>query len=384
MPEQSDTGLVAVAEEKVRPLAAEHAAAADATRTLAPEVVDAVREAGFARHFVARSFGGNEGSFAEVTHAVVALGQACASTAWCASLSAFSSRFATHLAPEGQQAVWGAGPDAFIVTGQPPMGRATPVDGGHRVSGRWTYISGVDFADWALLCAVVQDPEAPAGPPAGAPTGPPAGPPPPAIFAAVPRSQLTVLPTWDSVGMRATSSHTVVVDDVFVPSHLSIDRAALFAGRNPHSAVPVHNVPFQPVGGLTFIAPALGAATGALSTAAALLKTKRPSVQSAVELVRASGQIDAAKLLVLQNAEVLDTAAFTPELMARNERNAAYTAETLTLAVHGLVRAAGTSGLAEGSALQRLWRDVVGACTHIALQYETASIRTWTAVLQGG
>ena len=42
-----DTGLAAAA-EKVKLLAAEHAGQADATRKLAPEVVEALREAGLA------------------------------------------------------------------------------------------------------------------------------------------------------------------------------------------------------------------------------------------------------------------------------------------------------------------------------------------------
>lgn len=355
-----NTGLAAAA-EKVKLIAAEHAAEADATRRLAPEVVEALREAGFARHFVAAGRGGSQGSFAELTEAVLTVGQGCSATAWCASLSALSSRFAGLLPQQGHDEIWADGPDTFVVTGQPPMGKGTVVDGGHRLSGRWAYVSGVDFADWALLCGMIGDQ---------------------GRFFALPRKDFTVLETWDSVGMKATSSHSVVVDDVFVPSHLSFDRADLITGTS-WSPVPSHNVPFQAVGGLTFAAPAVGAAMGALDACVAVLSGKKQSVTSAVDLVRASGQIESAKLLVEQNAKVLDDREFTPAAMARNERNVAYAAEVLVDAAGGLVRAAGTSGLAEGGALQRFWRDVVSCSSHVALRYETASVRTYPASLYG-
>ncbi|WP_434448542.1 acyl-CoA dehydrogenase family protein [Lentzea sp. E54] len=355
-----NTGL-AVAAEKVKLLAADHAADADATRRLAPEVVEALREAGFARHFVAAERGGAEGSFAELTEAVLTVGQGCASVAWCASLAAYSARFAGHLPKAGHDEIWASSADTFVVTALPPMGKGTVTGGGHRLSGRWSYVSGADFAEWALLCGTAGDESR---------------------FFALPRKDFSVIETWDSVGMKATSSHSVVVDDVFVPEHLSFPRSDMVAGTS-WSPVASHNVPFQAVGGLTFAAPAVGAALGALDACVAALTGKKQSVTSAVDLVRAAAQIDSARFLVAQNAKVIDDREFTPAAMARNERNGAYTAEVLVDAAGGLVRAAGTSGLAEGAALQRFWRDVVSCTSHIALRYETASVRTYPASLFG-
>ncbi|SES13989.1 acyl-CoA dehydrogenase family protein [Lentzea albida] len=361
----SDTGLVPVA-EKVGALAAEHAQEADRTRKLAPEVVEAVREAGFARHFVAKSHGGNEGGFAELTQAVMAVGEGCASTAWCASLTALSARYATHLPQLGHDELWGSGADTFVVTAQPPLGKATTASGGHRLSGRWAYVSGVDFADWALVCGMVAT-----------------GGEPEARFFALPRRDFTVVEGWDNAGMRATSSHNVIVDDVFVPEHLSFLRADFISGKNSTSDLPAHNVPFQAVGGLTFVGPAVGAAYGALTAAINAMSGKKVNTTQGVDLCRASAQIDSARFLVEQNAQVLDERTFTPRLMARCERNAAFTAESLVDAVGTLVRAAGTSGFSENSPLQRFWRDIVSASSHVALRYETAVARTWPAALTG-
>ncbi|WP_181801708.1 acyl-CoA dehydrogenase family protein [Streptomyces shenzhenensis] len=360
------TGLLSAAGE-LSSLAARHAADADATRSLSHEVVDAIREAGFARHFVAARFGGTEGSFEELTRAVVSVGEGCAASAWCASLAAYSARFASHLPDEGHQALWGGSPDTVVATGLMPAGRARPADGGWLVTGQWAYVSGVDFADWVMVCAAVAGEEGP----------------PQLRFFTLPRGAYTVRESWDSVGMRATGSHTVVVEDVFVPRHLSFDRADMLTGRNAGSDVPAHNVPFQAVGGLTFIAPVVGAATGALAACAGSITGRRRNQTAELTVVRASGRIDAARHLVLENAAVLDGRLFTPEHMARNERNATFAAETLREAAALLVGAAGTGGLGEGHALQRFWRDITSATSHVALQYDTAARKNYSAVLLG-
>lgn len=359
-------GLLPAADE-LRSLAARHAADADTGRSLSHEVVDAIREAGFARHFVAARFGGTEGSFEELTRAVMSVGEGCAASAWCASLAAYSARFASHLPEEGHQALWGGSPDTVVATGLMPAGRARPADGGWLVTGQWAYVSGVDFADWVMVCAAVAGGEGP----------------PQLRFFTLPRGAYTVRESWDSVGMRATGSHTVVVDDVFVPRHLSFDRADMLSGRNAGSDVPAHNVPFQAVGGLTFIAPVVGAATGALAACAGSITGRRRNQTAELTVVRASGRIDAARHLVEENAAVLDDRLFTPEHMARNERNATFAAEMLREAAALLVGAAGTGGLGEGHALQRFWRDITSATSHVALQYDTAARKNYSAVLLG-
>ncbi|MCX4970514.1 hydrolase [Streptomyces sp. NBC_00654] len=353
--------------EKLCTLAAQQADTADHTGRLAPEVTDSLREAGFARHFVATRWSGSEGSFADLTRAVVALGQACPATAWCASLSAYSARFACHLPPEGQQALWEGGPDTVIATALMPGGRAEAAGGSWRLAGRWSYVSGIDFADWVLLCATVDCGD-------GAPR---------LRFFALPRGMYTVHGDWDSVGMRATASHTVVVDSVTVPDHLTFDRSVMITGSNPHSDVPAHSVPFQAVGGLTFIAPVIGAGIGALSAFAAGLTGRRRTAANESALVRASGRVDAARHLVEENTRVLDERWFTPDHMARNERNATYAAEAVREAVGLLISAAGTAGLGSRHPLQRFWRDVTSATSHVALQYDTAARKNYSAVLAG-
>jgi alkylation response protein AidB-like acyl-CoA dehydrogenase len=355
------------AAEKLRDLAAGDAAAAESARRLTPDVVEGLRDAGFARHFVAKRLGGQEGSFSELVQAIVTVGEGCAATAWCASLSATSTRFAAHLPQAGHEAIWQDGPDVFIATGLIPSGEAVPAAGGWRVSGSWPYISAVDFADWVLVCAMAQGEGEPER-----------------RFFGLPRGSFEIKRTWDSVGMCATGSHTVVVTEpVFVPGHLSFLRAEMEAGVNHGSHLECHNIPYAAYGGLTFVAPALGAAAGALSACAAILARKRLRAQADLEeFLRASGRIDAARVFVAQNADVIDARSFSPALLARSQRNACFSAELVVDAVGSLMKVAGTSGLSEGQPLQRLWRDVISATSHVALRYDiTRAAENYSAVL---
>jgi alkylation response protein AidB-like acyl-CoA dehydrogenase len=354
------------AAEKLRDLAGQEAPATEAARRLAPAVVDGLRDAGFARHFVARRWGGTEGGFGELVQSILTLGEGCAAAAWCASLCTTSTRFAAHLPEDGHRVLWENSPDVLIATALIMCGEAVPEPGGWRVSGTWPYVSGIDFADWVLVCA----PAATDGEPERR-------------FFAVPRSACTVDPTWDSVGMRGTGSHTVSVRDALVPSHLSFLRAEMEAGVNSTSPLPCHNIPYAAYGGLTFVAPAVGAAGGALRSAAAVLGGRKRRAQGDLEeLLRASGLVDAARHFVAQNAEVIDTQSYAPEILARSQRNACYSAELTVSAVSTLIRVAGTSGLAESHPLQRLWRDVISAASHVALRYDvTKAAENYSAVL---
>ncbi|MFJ2741685.1 acyl-CoA dehydrogenase family protein [Streptomyces sp. NPDC087440] len=359
---------------RLREAAAAYAAEADRTGRLADEAVALIRDAGFARHLVPVEHGGTGGGFGELSRAVELVGEGCAATAWCASLAAYSARFVGHLPAGGRGRVWAEGPDALIATALVPGGRAVPEPGGGwRLAGRWNYVSGIAAADWVLLCAPVV-PDGPQQPGTG----------PELRFFALPRGAYTVRETWDSVGMRATGSHTVVVEDaVVVGPELSFGRPELLAGRNPHSALPLHNLPFRSVAGLPFVVPALGAASGALRACAATVTGRRRTETNELRLVRASAQIDAARLLVAGHAAVLDARAFTPESLARGERDVTFATELLREAVDEVVRAAGTGGLGDRSPVQRLWRDVTSASSHVALQYETFARRSYAAVLLG-
>lgn len=343
--------------------AAAAAQQAEEKRRLGPEVVESLLGAGFARHFVPREFGGAEGTFGELTRAVATLGAACPATAWCASLAANIGRMVAFLPAEGYREIWEHGPDPLVVGSLASFGEAVPSPDGWTVSGRWPYISAVGDSDWALLCAVTPDGES-------------------RVFA-LRTSQLQVEETWDSIGMRATGSHNVVVTGVDVPATLTFARDDLLAGRPTDSTALCHTVPLEAANLLSFAAPMLGTAEGALAVWTTYARGKaagwNPAAPSASTLAttfaRTSGEIDAARLLLERCADVCDRgAAVTEEEIARNTRDTSLAVRMLIEAVNRLAALGGTSNFGEGKPLQRFWRDANTTATHVALQFEMAAM----------
>jgi alkylation response protein AidB-like acyl-CoA dehydrogenase len=363
--------LLANAQE-VASAAAAVAIETETRRRLDDDLARAIVDAGFARYFVPASVGGIEGSFAELGRAVVAIGTGCTSTAWCASIVAYLGRMAAYLPRDAWDEVWANGPDAVIVGSVTPSGDADPVPGGWRVSGRWPSISAVDFADWVLVTPKVDNDRSKAR-----------------VFA-VPRSECEVLDDWNPVGMKGTGSNTVLVDNVFVPEHRGFARSDLLGGQATDSTARPHSVPLPAVLGLSFAMPVLGAARGALdawrTSVIARLRKATPGAPGLsrttydVTLARGAGEIDAAELLLDRVAAFADTGDLAAIPTARNLRDSSLAVEILTIAVDRLFRTSGTSGTAATSPIQRFWRDVNAAASHVAVQFEPAAT-TYSAPL---
>ncbi|NKE58812.1 hypothetical protein FXN61_19145 [Lentzea sp. PSKA42] len=177
-----DDSRLRTAVEDVLPLAAEHAAESDREGRLAPTVVKAVVQAGFARHFVPVEWGGHAGTFTDFTRAVTRLGIGCGAASWFASLAASLGRMAGYLPGAGQRRLWEAGgPDTLIVGSLMPAGVAERQADGWTLRGEWPFVSAVEMSDWALVCAR-----------AGSENR---------VFA-VPRADYSVQRAWTSLGMR--------------------------------------------------------------------------------------------------------------------------------------------------------------------------------------
>lgn len=340
-------------------LAAEHAAASELSRRLDDAVAEAIRSAGFARHFVPARFGGTDGGFADYLEAMAAVGEADASAAWCASIAATLARMCTFLPERGQRDLWSAGPDTMIIGALMPGGRAVAADGGWRITGEWPFMSGIHHSQWALVCASAPDDGRDV-----------------VRFFVIPRAEYGIAESWFNVGMRATGSDTILVEDVFVPAHRSFPRDELMAGRP---------VPLKAVSGLSFAGPVLGAARGALRAFTAHVAHKAARAQSAARvsgnsststqlvLARAAGEIDAAELLLRRVAATADRGEPTALEAVRATRDCALAVDILLGAVNALFHAAGTGAQSQAGAFQRFWRDANAAAGHVVLQFEPAA-----------
>jgi alkylation response protein AidB-like acyl-CoA dehydrogenase len=103
---------------------------------------------------------------------------------------------------EGFQAMWGEGRVALVAGQYAPMGTGTKVDGGLRVSGRYSWGSGIDHANWVLGACIVD----------GA-----------ALGFVLPIDDVDVLDNWYVAGLSGTSSTDYELNDAFVPDGFWFD-----------------------------------------------------------------------------------------------------------------------------------------------------------------
>jgi two-component flavin-dependent monooxygenase len=344
--------------------AGRHAVDADASGRIATEAIVTLTEAGFPGCFVPTRWGGAAATFDAVTKAVATVGEGCPSAAWISSLWAYNGRFGAYLPPEGQEEVWAKGPDTRIVSSMIAVGaEAQPCPDGWMLSGSWLYVSGVEFADWALISS-------------GLPREGDRH----IRVLAVPKEAFTHDNTWSTIGMRATGSHTMVVERAFVPEYRSFIWDDMRQGMLPGATSTAHSAPLFAVNGLTFAAPILGAARGALRLAEQHLAAGPSGPRAAaresslIAYARAAGEIDAAALLLSRVADTADRGRYRDGQAERNHRDSTLAVSLLTEAVDRLFGVTGTRGQASTHAMQRIWRDVHTAASHAALQFEPAAI----------
>jgi 3-hydroxy-9,10-secoandrosta-1,3,5(10)-triene-9,17-dione monooxygenase len=253
-----------------------------------------------------------------------------------------------------------------------PRGRARPVNGGYRLTGRWPFSSGVDASSWNLIGAIVSDEET--------------GTNEPRIFL-LPAKDYTIIDTWHVIGLAGTGSKDVAVEDVFVPAYRSLAVAQITGGPNPGSGVNpavLYQLPAISLFAFCIAGVSLGIAQGAFEYFAETTRTRTSYytgrsladfVTLQVHLAEAAAIADSAQAVMLTDCEEatrLVTAGTVPSLVqrARYRRDGAYAATLCTRAVDVLFHAAGGGAIYARNPLQRAFRDVHAANAHYVLNWD--------------
>jgi alkylation response protein AidB-like acyl-CoA dehydrogenase len=179
-------------------------------RSLTEPLVQALADAGIYRMYLPRSLGGGELDPLTYFDVIEALAMVETTAAWSVLISTGSITIAARGLTDGVLAGIFTSPRDTIMAGSgPPRGRAVPAPGGYRLTGRWTQGSNVLIARWVQVGCYLHDGDAPRPGPDGRPLY---------LRCVVPASEVEVLDTWRTTGMRGTGSHDFAVTDVFVPA----------------------------------------------------------------------------------------------------------------------------------------------------------------------
>ena len=249
------------------PLLAAHAARIEAERTLTPEVVAALHEAGLFRMLLPRSIGGAEVPPLQFVQAVEELAKADASTAWVVAQTSICSTLSASLRPEVAREIFGC---HTVLSWGPfsPKGRAVADPAGYRVTGAWSFASGSRHADWmAAHCPIY---EADGRPRLNA-DGTQAD-----VTVIFPKGSATFADTWQVMGLKGTGSDSYAVTDLLVPT----ERTMNSYGKDPARKFergPLYQFTVFQLFPATFASIALGIGRTTLDGFVELAKGKKPT-----------------------------------------------------------------------------------------------------------
>lgn len=363
---------------------AERALQAERARRPADESIRELSELGVLALLVPRTYGGEEADLKTFCEVVGTLGEGCTSTAWVAAFYMAHSWIAA-LFPEAAQRElfaqrpWVQAPAVLAATG----GQARPDGDGFRLSGRWSWATGITHADWVFAGAQVQRSDQGSE----------------VRMFAVPADAVQVHDVWFTDGMRATGSNDVEISDVWVPEHRTLDMRDLAMATAPGSLLHrnlLYRLPFIPFLALVAALPAVGTVRAAVrgyqeQVRARLvhLSSARQQDQAAVQmrLARALQMAATAEMLLWQVAADLEGLGKLQAPAAAVERGRLRMMATSAVClcrdgVRLLSDSAGASTHLEGHPLQRAARDLSTLASHVIFDAD-ATAEVYGRVLLG-
>jgi alkylation response protein AidB-like acyl-CoA dehydrogenase len=341
---------------RLLPLIKQRALDADQGRRIPAETIHELRESGLLHARRPIEMGGlglPRQIFREITHQ---LAQACGSTGWVFGVVGSTAGFLASVFPrEAQQAVWDVGDEGLICNSLFPGGIAEPCHGGYILSGRFPFASGCDICQWAIVGARIVGKEFPTGAMSWG--------------CLIPMSAVSVTDDWQVLGLAATGSKTLSVENVFVPStHVA--------------AIP------DPVGTTahySFSTIAVGIAAGGIDRFIEYV-VARESIASGwsaetdglqVLLSESAAEVDAAWALICRDCAEGESweeeRSIPPAIRARNQRNAAFATVLSVRAMDRLIGTCSGSVAHSSSPVQLAFRDVHTAALHYSMHWGVAA-----------
>jgi alkylation response protein AidB-like acyl-CoA dehydrogenase len=349
------------------PKLAERAPAATAARNVPPETIAEYHAAGIVKILQPKRFGGLQGRFSLFSQIVEELTYGCASSAWVYAVLAEHQWIIASYPEKAQIDVWGDDPAAVASSSLAPRAAAKPVAGGWRLSGRYTFSSGCDHAQWAILGVFLGE----------------LGDPRHIAYLLVPLAEVEIVDDWQVLGLAGTGSKSLVLHDVFIPQHRCVMVSDLFAGTPPGARVhPDYPVVRAPRGFLvSYSLPPVAIALGrrALDIVCRDLATRvsrgvtKMAGSEVVQMTvgEAAAAIDAATLLLhhgrRSSTEAVSSGRRITEAEAlRARRDMVYAQHQVGWALERLCELSGARWVYDADPLQEIRRDVMTILTHHA------------------
>jgi indole-3-acetate monooxygenase len=347
----------------------------DHNRQLPPALVAAMNDAKLFSLWLPTEFDGPELNLVDTARVIEAAARVDGAVGWCAGIGTSYSRFAAFLPSSTAQRLF-VQERAILAGTLPPMGKAVVDRGGYRVSGRWTFASGIQHAQWCVGGCMVTSDGSPRLDASGVPETR-------TVF--FPVSSVQVLDTWDVGGLRGTGSHDFTATDLFVPEEYTVEGL----GMVPTCGGALYRIPPFTAFPVLIAAVPLGIARAALEVFKAMSTSKtplggttvlrdKPTVQGG--LGRAEAMLLSARAFLLETCEEIGEVVVRGEALSMRHRTlmrlaGAQVAAAAKETVQTVYELGGGTSVYESCGIQRCFRDVHAAVQHVQVQsgnYESA------------
>jgi alkylation response protein AidB-like acyl-CoA dehydrogenase len=325
-----------------------------------------------------KKFGGPEVRVDDAFNVAYELARGDGSAAWIWTVLGVHDLLMCYFPEKAQQEYW-AKDRTLSASSLAPGGGAKPAEGGFTLSGKWSFCSGIDHAEWMILAAVfgMVSKEPPI---------------PDIRFVLVPKSDVKVIDDWHVMGLQGTGSKSCVLENAFVPAHRVVSMKDMLEGTTPgadvHPSSKLYRAPIWALFPFCISSPAAGIARGAFDTFVESIKgrqthidhapiAKKPNIQ--MRVAEAGALIDAADLLYKRSLkETIDKAMagerMTPEFRIRNRRDQGFAVRMAKQAADLLLTGEGGMGLFEDRHVQRAARDLQAVSGHIVAGWDIPAL----------
>ncbi|HEX5419228.1 MAG TPA: acyl-CoA dehydrogenase family protein [Gammaproteobacteria bacterium] len=350
---------------RVALLAKENAAYGDEHGRLAEPVVEALHREGLFGMWVPREVrGGAELDVVSSLQVIENLAYGDPSTGWVLMAAALAiGTGAAYLGDEAVEELF-AGPRLPVIAGQGTRpGKAVPTEGGFRLSGSWSFASGIKHGTHIHTLALIEG------------SGE-------ARIFVLPVEKTKLIDNWDVLGLRATGSIDYTIEDAFVPeayTHISTTETPRRGGN-------LYRIGIIGFAGMCHSGWACGIGRRLLDELGEFVQARagrpgtladNPGFQEGY--AKAEAAYRAARALVYETwSDIGETLARGDKLSVRQHTLMRLALAHSTWAAHEVAafayKSAGTTALRSGS-LQRLFRDM-----HAGTQHVTSSPPVFAAV----
>lgn len=339
---------------------------ADHNSSISQKIADLIREEEIHRLILPKEYGHPQLDWRTFVDLVSTVGYHNLSAAWITYFFSAHNAWVSYYPKEVRDEVINSG--GFVADVFAPIGVVEEVQDGYIISGKYNFVSGINFSEWVGVGAMMQFPDSDR---------------PERVGVLLRVSDLEIVKTWDSLGLRGSGSNTLIVDKIFVKPEAILRFSKIIENSVPPEQnfdqdYLYYNTPFYPGFYVGFAAMAVGGAERVLSEF-----EKHTAGRVRFSGVNEKESPTSQRVLSELSLELLNVKSLLNEyiLMMEQDKGGSYEgakykairASIIDKCAHIGVKSLLTLGghaLLKGHPVELFTRDLIAIATHITSLYE--------------